>query len=295
MNRLLYCGNCGNKGHMYKHCHLPITSLGIICIKYPTNINSLLEKEHHIEHGMDDKRAIIRNELKFLIICRKNSIGYFEFLRGKYSFDNIDYLVGLFDLMTIKEKRLIKNSDFKTLWNSLWNYQDRKINNSEVKQAEYKFNSLKTGFFYKKKGCFICLKDILDKSKSSWNDPEWGFPKGRRQLKESDLDCAKREFCEESGFKDKDYIMLGIDAVDEVFKGTNDVHYLHRYFIAQDVSDKKIDIDPYNIYQVNEISQIKWVNIEEACNLIRDYNNEKIDVVKRVYDMLEAIILSVEK
>lgn len=293
MNRVLYCGNCGNKGHMYKQCHLPITSLGIICVKYPTSLNELLGKEHHIEYGMDDKRALIRDELKFLIICRRNSIGYFEFLRGKYSFDNIDYLVGLFDLMTVEEKELIKENEFKTLWNGLWNYQDRKQNSSEVKQAEYKFNALKSGFFHKKRRDVTCLIDVLARSKSCWSEPEWGFPKGRRHLREADLACAKREFCEESGFDEKDYTMLGIDAVEEVFKGTNDVHYLHRYFIAQDVSEKELKIDPDNLYQMNEISQIKWVNIDEACELIRDYSVEKIGVVKRVYDMLEAIILSV--
>ena len=35
-----------------------------------------------------------------------------------------------------------------------------------------------------------------------------GFPKGRRNLGESDQDCAIREFEEESGFKSKDYVIL---------------------------------------------------------------------------------------
>jgi 8-oxo-dGTP pyrophosphatase MutT (NUDIX family) len=29
-------------------------------------------------------------------------------------------------------------------------------------------------------------------------EPEWSFPKGRRKIKENDLDCAVREFCEET-------------------------------------------------------------------------------------------------
>lgn len=294
MNRILYCGNCGNKGHIYKQCHLPIISLGIICVKYPINLNELLKKDHHIEHGMNHKRALIRDELKFLIICRRNSIGYFEFLRGKYSFDNIDYLVGLFNLMTINEKKLIEKNDFKTLWHRLWNYQDRKQNNNEVKQAEYKFNALRSGFFHKKRRDVISLVDILTRSNTSWSEPEWGFPKGRRHLREADLACATREFCEESGFEEKDFNILSLDTIEEIFKGTNDVHYLHRYFLAQDMSNKELKIDPSNLCQMNEISQIKWVNIDEACELIRDYSIEKISVVKRVYDMLEGIILSVE-
>lgn len=294
MNKVLYCGNCGNKGHIYKQCHLPITSLGIICIKYPTSLNELLKKNHHIEYGMDEKRSLIRDELKFLIICRRNSIGYFEFLRGKYSFDNIDYLIGLFDLMTIEEKNLIKDNEFNTLWNKLWNYQNIKHNNNEVKQAEYKFNALKNGFFHKKRRDVTSLIDILAKSKTYWTEPEWGFPKGRRFPRENDLTCAKREFCEETGFKETDFIMLELDAIEEIFKGTNNVHYLHRYFIAQNLTDTDLKIDKDNFCQMNEISQIKWVNIDEACKLIRNYNLEKIDVIKKVYNILESIIISVE-
>jgi 8-oxo-dGTP pyrophosphatase MutT (NUDIX family) len=33
----------------------------------------------------------------------------------------------------------------------------------------------------------------------SWEEPEWGFPKGRRDTQESDWVCALREFKEETG------------------------------------------------------------------------------------------------
>ena len=32
-NREIICLNCGRKGHIYKKCHLPIVSFGIICVK----------------------------------------------------------------------------------------------------------------------------------------------------------------------------------------------------------------------------------------------------------------------
>jgi 8-oxo-dGTP pyrophosphatase MutT (NUDIX family) len=31
-------------------------------------------------------------------------------------------------------------------------------------------------------------------------EPEWGFPKGRRNYNEKDIDCALREFSEETGY-----------------------------------------------------------------------------------------------
>ena len=49
--RNTFCGNCGNIGHTYKRCHLPITSCGVIL--YKTN-----EKHNHdnkTDNKYDDK------------------------------------------------------------------------------------------------------------------------------------------------------------------------------------------------------------------------------------------------
>ena len=39
--------------------------------------------------------------------------------------------------------------------------------------------------------------------KPIYKTPEWGFPKGRRNLYEKDLNCALREFSEETGYSSK--------------------------------------------------------------------------------------------
>jgi len=57
------CRNCGLNGHIYKNCPHPIISFGIICYK------------------------IDGNEIKYLMIQRKDSLSFMEFVRGKY--DNI--------------------------------------------------------------------------------------------------------------------------------------------------------------------------------------------------------------
>ena len=33
----IYCGNCGEAGHIYRNCRQPITSFGIILLKYKPN------------------------------------------------------------------------------------------------------------------------------------------------------------------------------------------------------------------------------------------------------------------
>ena len=57
----LQCLNCGHYGHAIKTCNYPITSYGILCY------------------------FVQNNNIKYLMIQRKDSLCYIEFLRGKYS------------------------------------------------------------------------------------------------------------------------------------------------------------------------------------------------------------------
>ena len=81
----IYCGNCGKIGHIYKQCNEPITSLGILLYR---QINSKRE---------------------YLLIMRKDSLGYVELIRGNYPLDDLEYLHNIFDEMTITEKKNILN------------------------------------------------------------------------------------------------------------------------------------------------------------------------------------------
>ena len=58
---------------------------------------------------------------------------------------------------------------------------------------------LKSGSYYKDE--FLTLNDLIEESSKyeRWEEPEWGFPKGRRNYQEKDYDCAMREFTEETG------------------------------------------------------------------------------------------------
>ena len=51
-------------------------------------------------------------------------------------------------------------------------------------------------------------------SDSKFIEPEWGFPKGRRNNKEKDINCAIREFYEETNFDNQDYQILNMEKID---------------------------------------------------------------------------------
>ena len=54
------------------------------------------------------------------MIRRKDTIGYVEFLRGKFNIQKEDYIIKLFDMMTKCEKeRILQLYDFDKLRNHL--------------------------------------------------------------------------------------------------------------------------------------------------------------------------------
>ena len=85
-----FCNNCGKTGHSYNQCSKPITSNGIIAF------------------------TKIGNNIKYLLICRKDTLGYVEFLRGKYPLYNKDYIQNIINEMTVQEKANLLTKDFAT-------------------------------------------------------------------------------------------------------------------------------------------------------------------------------------
>ena len=259
----LYCGNCGKNGHSYKVCLSPIISLGIILYRVNENKN-----------------------IQFLMVQRRDTLGFVEFMRGKYSLDNIDYIKYLLKIMTRKERDLLVSSTFDELWDKLWMEKNSKHNYSEYNVSKNKFNKLLEGISDKK----TTLLGINSEVDYVYESPEWGFPKGRRNLYEQDLDCAKREFSEETGISEQYYNLVDINRIYETFKGSNGIRYRHIYYIAELNGEPKIEINPNNKNQVTEISNIDWFSYSSAIFNIRPYNLEKKEVLKKTYEIIQKKI-----
>lgn len=257
-----YCSNCGKLGHHYKRCLEPIISLGIVIFK----------KMPH--------------NLKYLIIQRKDTLGFVEFMRGKYNIENIRYIRQLFDIMTEKEKDEVVSNNFDYLWDKLWLNKNNRHFHNEYMSSKNKFNKLKKGFIEKKR--FLNLNVIRQESPVIYTEPEWGFPKGRRNIRETDIDCAIREFMEETGIKKGSYKLLDIEPISESFIGTNNIRYKHIYYVAEakDCIPDKISVDKDNINQVSEISNIEWVTFVDALKRIRTYNIEKKNMLEKLNSFL---------
>jgi 8-oxo-dGTP pyrophosphatase MutT (NUDIX family) len=126
----------------------------------------------------------------------------------------------------------------------------------------------------------------LEDSKTSWTEPEWGFPKGRKNHYETDLLCALREYEEETGYDSKELELIrNILPYEEIFIGSNYKSYKHKYFVAR--SKEPIQKRPF---QLSEVSNLQWFSYEEALEKIRPYNIERKQIVTMVHTMLEEYI-----
>ena len=128
----------------------------------------------------------------------------------------------------------------------------------------------------------ISLKYFVDNSNSEYDTSEWGFPKGRRNFNESDIDASIREFEEETNLsRDNIRIYNNIFPFTEEFFGSNNVKYKHVYYLAKSTEElEDIHIDKNNIHQISEIGDIRWVSYDEALSLLRPYETTKIKTVK---------------
>lgn len=276
----IICNNCGKRGHVYKKCEEPNMSLGIICYR------------------------IINNNIQFLMICRKNTYSYVEFILGNYSLQNIDYLKKIIENMTKIEIMKILNYKFDSLWADFWSIKKintKKLKNNSIiddtfnlKLDDFKSSKNKTNFI-KSKNKFNELKklnilnNLISDTPPKWDSPEWGFPKGRRNIKESDEKCAIREFKEETNLKENNFIIRkDIDPFIEIYNGSNNLKYKHKYYIAE--INKKNKYNNYlktrNSNQRIEISDINWFSYNDALDKIRPYHYRKCQILTRLYLLL---------
>jgi 8-oxo-dGTP pyrophosphatase MutT (NUDIX family) len=268
---MIMCANCGGLGHVYRTCNHPTISYGFICYRIIEDFDT------------NTKYPV------YLMVQRKDSLSYVEFMRGKYELDNKQYLLKIFGNMTPDERINIKKKSFDILWKEMWcktEEESSKSYNKEYNEASHKFNRLNLGYYIKNNNVteFINIDYLLDNTISSYNETEWGFPKGRRNVNENDLCCAVREFKEETGYNPKSLELYSdIKPLEEVFSGTNKKRYKHVYYIAK-FNNNYIINEWYP--SCKEIKDVKWFNYQDSQNHIRDINIERKELLKRLNSII---------
>ena len=185
--------------------------------------------------------------------------------------------------MTVSERDFISRNEFDVLWNYLWGENITSQYKNEEKGSKYKFEQLLLGI--KSNNDKYNLEDIINLTREKYSEPEWGFPKGRRNYQERDLPCGLREFEEETGYDKSQIIQINnILPLEEIFTGSNYKSYKHKYYIGV-INNTD---EPKKEFQVSEISVLEWVNINDAKNYIRDYSIEKKKILIELNNLLKT-------
>ena len=233
---------------MFKTCKDPITSCGILLLRGIFEPMTL---------------PIDPSQTSVLMVRRKDSMAYMEFIRGKYDPTDVLYIKRLLSNMTITEQQLIETEEFDTLWSKLWG-QGRDTHSLEYEIARTNYNT-------------IDRKGLISQSKSIHSEPEWGFPKGRRSKGETDLECAIREFWEETNISGETYEVIKQLCFTEVFTGTNNIQYKHIYYVAILKDSKTIDVtQKLTTMQRKEISAVSWKTLKECKEITRPHYIETV-------------------
>jgi 8-oxo-dGTP pyrophosphatase MutT (NUDIX family) len=243
---------------------LPVTSYGLIAVRYSDDVyqQSIYSKSATINNGNDS--------IQFLLIKRKDSMSFVEFIRGKYTHNDEEYICKLLEGMTQMEQELLRTKTFNELWYTVWGESSAgRSHKSEYEISERRFGMIRDQ-----------LPAWIDQHLSKWTEPEWGFPKGRRVPYENDIHCAIREFQEETGLQSKDFSLLqNTSCISETFIGSNQVHYCHKYYIAVCHKTTEVEMNRDNFYMAREVGGIQWFTLDEAMIRIRPDNIEKREIL----------------
>lgn len=254
----IFCNNCGLRGHTFKDCKDPILSCGIILIR-------------NKETAGPSALPIDVNNVEVLMIRRKDSMAYTEFMRGRYDPSDIEYVKKLVENMTKQEISKLHKETFESLWNKLWTCPERHDHELKISKERYEV-----------------VKHVFSTT-SVYTEPEWGFPKGRRLKCETDEQCAEREFYEETNIPRSSYIIVSGVKLEEVFYGTNNVLYGHRYLVALLKSPATVDIhQKFTSMQRREISAIGWKSLSDCSALTRPHYTERKPMLQQLAQICET-------
>ena len=192
---------------------------------------------------------------EILLICKRCTYSFVEFVHGKYSNDHFlgnSQLIKLFNGMTVEEKIDILSMNFSQIWYRIW------LDNNKKKPYFISKNKFESTFLTDEG---VKLKKLISNSENA--DRVWEIPKGRKRFKnEADINCAIREFYEETNVKKNSYKLIPRAKRTYSYIDTG-IEYINTYYIAiaKHLFDPKINFNTYD--QIDEVCDIKWMSIED--------------------------------
>jgi 8-oxo-dGTP pyrophosphatase MutT (NUDIX family) len=213
-----------------------------------------------------------QDEIKFLMTLRRDTFCYECIIRGIYTDDLLEDYVSH---ITQEEKERILKYPFDMLWKDLWVSVRRRLYKIEYKKAKETFT--------KNMDRILSLVQQL----IVFDPIKWEFPKGKMFSEETQVQCALREFQEETNIHKK-YISIlkNASTYSDYFTGNDSKEYQSVYHLGYIHKGLSIPFIyhkcPYhmrNDYVSDEVMSIDWFSYEQAyevCTPGKRYILEKI-------------------
>jgi 8-oxo-dGTP pyrophosphatase MutT (NUDIX family) len=217
---------------------------------------------------------------EYLMVRPKYSIEYLAIMRGHYSPLMPDYVTQLCRYLTDEERELIQTGPFSKLYEEAHGtYKEHEYNRAHRLYlqlcAPSPQNKMMTWATHLQKAA----------DDMTWEETDWGFPKGRREKDETESACAYREFYEETGISAQ-YVrpVQNVAQFHEIFTGTDNRVYKHIYYLAmlpwaesERYRQKKED---------KEIQEVRWFSFPEGLGRIRNYQHNRRLLLQHIHDFI---------
>lgn len=283
------CTRCGKNGHNCKTCTGPITSFGLIVFRQDDKDIGKMYTEFRDYKCDKQKHNLCRDkkvyniykskctklndtQTRVMLIERKDTIAFITLIQGVYPDhepSRSKKILGYVEELTCEERYKLVNFT----WNQLWEIAGTTRRNKDHSEQAFKL---------------IDISTIIDQTSCNYIDADYIIPKGRLKCNESIVDCAVREFSEESGYNTFDvHVLLHIPPFEEEFIGVNGNKYKNVYFTAELKSSANIRIPLHEIReQVKEVKNLGWFTMEESMGIIRDCHFLKKKVLWNSYQII---------
>lgn len=153
-------------------------------------------------------------EREVLILRRRYTYAYCSIMYGNYK--TFHALVGLLAMTMVDEKMTLMTCDFQTIWRRVFVGDD-----------------LTSDKYHRAKGIFTDMissvtRDVFIgaiRNATSIHAP-WELPKGRRDSYETEIECACREFCEETSLPRESFSISITDDVKCFFRDEESLYHV---------------------------------------------------------------------
>lgn len=203
--------------------------------------------------------TMVGDNPKFLVYQRRDNYEYIDILRGNWHSE--DRFKELFSALSLEEKQRILEYTFQELWDDLWIDHSSHIYTEGFERAQKKYNTIRS-----KIPSMMTDEPDFDRS------PPWGFPKGKKaeHTNETELQCALREFSEETRLSTDELKVWNTRPHSENYKGNNNKQYATHYFLAEAPRELAVSmIDTPQCIRKKAVSEeaadARWMTYSEAC------------------------------